>query len=248
MSLININPNKCKAALVHVFTASGVVFGFLALIAAVENNIMLTIFWLAIAFFVDGVDGTLARKYKVSYFTPNIDGSVLDNVVDFFTYVLVPAFIMYHLNFLPEQVEIILISLILLVSCYTFTNKKLKTADFYFNGFPALWNLVVLYLYMMNTSQIMNACIIIFLSILTFTPIKIVHPFRVKHLKKTTLAMTFLWSLTTSYLLPLQDIVPIPDYKDSYIELSVFVYYAWILINVYFLITLIFRSAFKKDW
>ncbi len=105
---------KLKAILVHVFTASGVVFGFLALLSAINNNFPACIFWLALALVVDGFDGTLARRYKVDVFTPNIDGAVLDNIIDFFTYVIVPVFMIYNFNFLSNTFALPISFLILL--------------------------------------------------------------------------------------------------------------------------------------
>ena len=126
---------------VHIFTVTGVVFGFLALINAIEQNIPAVFFFLAIALFVDGIDGSLARVVDVKKNTPNINGEILDNIIDYLNYVFVPAFVIYWCNMVPEGLELISISIILIVSCYTFANNNIKTTDFYFSGFPALSNL-----------------------------------------------------------------------------------------------------------
>lgn len=224
---------KLKAILVHVFTASGVVFGFLALLSAINNNFPACIFWLALALVVDGFDGTLARRYKVDVFTPNIDGAVLDNIIDFFTYVIVPVFMIYNFNFLSNTFALPISFLILLVSCFTFINKDLKTEDYYFTGFPALWNMLVLYLYILESSQLTNLITIIFLCIMTFIPMKFVHPLRVVHLRKTSIMMVLLWCITTVYIL------------ISGVENQI-IFYIWVLVNLYFLYSTVHRTFFAK--
>ena len=224
---------KLKAILVHFFTASGVVFGFLALLSAINNNFPACIFWLALALVVDGFDGTLARRYKVDMFTPNIDGAVLDNIIDFFTYVIVPVFMIYNFNFLSNTFALPVSFLILLVSCFTFINKDLKTDDYYFTGFPALWNMLVLYLYILESSQLTNLITILFLCIMTFVPMKFVHPLRVVHLRKTSMIMVLLWCITTVYIL------------ISGVENQI-VFYTWVLVNLYFLYSTVHRTFFAK--
>tara|TARA_B110000459_G_C16530376_1_gene456904 strand:- start:493 stop:1200 length:708 start_codon:yes stop_codon:yes gene_type:complete len=224
---------KLKAILVHFFTASGVVFGFLALLSAINNNFPACIFWLALALLVDGFDGTLARRYKVDVFTPNIDGTVLDNIIDFFTYVIVPVFMIYNFNFLSNTFALPVSFLILLVSCFTFINKDLKTDDYYFTGFPALWNMLVLYLYILESSQLTNLITILFLCIMTFVPMKFVHPLRVVHLRKTSMIMVLLWCITTVYIL------------ISGVENQI-VFYTWVLVNLYFLYSTLHRTFFAK--
>jgi|TARA_B110000914_G_C15454974_1_gene442895 phosphatidylcholine synthase len=224
---------KLKAILVHFFTASGVVFGFLALLSAINNNFPACIFWLALALVVDGFDGTLARRYKVDVFTPNIDGAVLDNIIDFFTYVIVPVFMIYNFNFLSNTFALPVSFLILLVSCFTFINKDLKTDDYYFTGFPALWNMLVLYLYILESSQLTNLITILFLCIMTFVPMKFVHPLRVVHLRKTSMIMVLLWCITTVYIL------------ISGVENQI-VFYTWVLVNLYFLYSTVHRTFFAK--
>ena len=224
---------KLKAILVHFFTASGVVFGFLALLSAINNNFPACIFWLAVALLVDGFDGTLARRYKVDVFTPNIDGTVLDNIIDFFTYVIVPVFMIYNFNFLSNTFALPVSFLILLVSCFTFINKDLKTDDYYFTGFPALWNMLVLYLYILESSQLTNLITILFLCIMTFVPMKFVHPLRVVHLRKTSMIMVLLWCITTVYIL------------ISGVENQI-VFYTWVLVNLYFLYSTVHRTFFAK--
>ena len=133
--------------LVHLFTTSGVLLSFFALVASIEQNLELVFFYLALALFIDGIDGSLARMVDVKRHTPHINGENLDNIIDYLNYVFVPVFVIYWLDFVPAGLEIISAFIILAVSCYTFANSNIKTSDFCFSGFPALWNIVILYFY-----------------------------------------------------------------------------------------------------
>ena len=189
--------NKAQSWFVHVFTASGAFAGFLSLEAVISENIMLAFIWLSIAFFIDGIDGTLARKVNVKESIPVIEGSIIDNVVDYLNYVFIPALIIYSFNLIPQNLGLLTCFIILTVSCYTFANINLKTKDNFFVGFPALWNILVFYLFILELSQTANFLIIIFFSVLTFIPIKFVHPLRVKKIRNLTIFCTVLWSATT---------------------------------------------------
>ena len=192
--------SKAPSYLVHVFTALGVVFGFLALLATVDGKIPEAFLWLAFALFVDGVDGTLARAVNVKQNTPEIDGAILDNIIDYLNYVVVPVFIFYSLGMAPEQYLLLSCIAILLVSCFTFINTNIKTDDFYFSGFPAIWNIVVLYFYILESSEFTNFIFVILFCVLTFIPFKYVHPFRVVEFRKITLMITSIWMITTTIL------------------------------------------------
>ena len=223
--------------LVHLFTVSGVVFSFLALIASIEQNLPLVFFYLALALFIDGIDGSLARKVDVKEHTPNINGEILDNIIDYLNYVFVPAFIVYWIGLVPAGTELILSALILIVSCYTFANNHIKTTDFYFSGFPALWNVVILYFYILDTELVTNLLIICALSILTFIPIKYLHPFRVKHLRRLSLFVLSIWMLTTL-------IIVYFDYLNK--TLLDVTFLIWIITNLYFIVLTITRTFQDK--
>ena len=141
---------------VHAFTASGIVFGFLAMVSLLQGDKVATFLWLGVALFVDGIDGTLARRFRVKEVVPQFDGIILDSVIDFFTYVAVPALMIYWFDLVPPGWETIAAATILAVSTYTFSNVNMKSHDFYFVGFPALWNVAVLYFVIMESSQISN--------------------------------------------------------------------------------------------
>ena len=222
--------------LVHLFTISGVLFSFLAITAAINDNLPLSFFYLALALIVDGVDGTLARKVDVKKFTPNINGEILDNIIDFLNYVFVPAFIIYLFRLVPDGLVLFSVGLILTVSCYTFANNQLKTDDYYFSGFPAIWNVVVLYFYILDLDRFLNFFFICLFSVLSFVPIKYLHPFRVNFLRKTSLSVSFIWMISTVLLI-------YPGYVNH--ELYRPLFFLWLLTNIYFL-TLTVMRTFKK--
>ena len=225
---------KAPSYLVHIFTALGVVFGFLALLATVDGKIPEAFLWLAAALFVDGVDGTLARAVNVNQNTPEIDGAILDNIIDYLNYVVVPVFIFYSLGMAPEPYLLLSCVAILLVSCFTFTNTNIKTDDFYFSGFPAIWNIVVLYFYILESSEFTNFIFVILFCVLTFIPFKYVHPFRVVEFRKITLMITSIWMITTTILL--FDL----SFSNPIFTSANFI--IWLITNVYFAGTIVFRS------
>jgi|TARA_B100000287_G_scaffold64366_1_gene55899 phosphatidylcholine synthase len=228
-----LNP-KVSAYLVHLFTALGVVFGFLALLATVNLEIPEAFLWLALALFVDGVDGTLARAANVKENTPYIDGAILDNIIDYLNYVVVPVFIFYTLNMVPEPFLLLSSAAILLVSCFTFINTETKTEDFYFSGFPANWNIVILYFYILDSTQWINLFFVLLFCVLTFIPFKYVHPFRVVEFRKITLLITSIWMVTTTVLL----------FGITFTNplIGTLNYAIWLLTNAYFLGNVFYRS------
>jgi len=236
INIKSINKNKLTAWAVHGFTASGIVLGFLSVVAILNNDHVAAFLWLGLALLVDGIDGTLARKAKVNENVPTIDGSTLDNVIDYFTYVIIPALMIYWFEMVPVGWGIICSAAILAASCYTFANINQKTQDFYFSGFPALWNIVVLYFYIIRTSDWLNFWVIVILIILTFIPIKYVHPLRVQSMRNFTLPVTVLWAATSLRL------VTIPSGEESSLSTFPTIFLLWALSSLYFLFISLSRS------
>ena len=227
MNINKINTDKIAAWAVHGFTASGAVLGFLAIISIVNNDLVGAFLWLGLALLIDGIDGSLARKIGVLDKTPNIDGSTLDNVIDYLNYVIIPALMIYWFQMVPNGWEIILPAGMFAVSLYTFANMNMKTNDYYFSGFPAVWNIVVLYFYILNTHPIINVIIILLLFIFTFIPIKFVHPLRVKKIRNLTIFCTVLWSATTLKLVTTNSDINL--FAEQKIVLLI-----WIVCSIYF--------------
>lgn len=248
MAKINLHPNidrdlkKGIAWAVHAFTTCGIVLGFLALVAVLKNDAVAAFMWLGLALFVDGIDGTLARKARVLEYTPNVDGRTLDNVIDFFNYVAVPALMVYWFDMVPDAwgLNIAAAATIMAVSCYTFANTGMKSDDYYFVGFPALWNVVVLYFYILGTGWVVNLSAIVALSVLTFIPVKFVHPLRVTDWREITIPMTVLWAaMSLSLILSAKDRAAWGTVE--WIELA-----AWIGASLYFAAISLWRTFFKK--
>ncbi len=198
---------RAAAWAVHAFTASGAVLGFLAMAAVLRGDQRAAFLWLGLALFVDGVDGTLARKVNVEAATPFFDGRTLDNIVDFLTYVTVPALMVFWFRLVPAGWETAAAALIMGVSCYTFANLKLKTHDWYFTGFPALWNIVVLCFWLLGTGRAVNLAVICVLAALTFAPLKVIHPMRVRSWRPLTIVVTIIWG-ASALRLALLDVQP----------------------------------------
>lgn len=185
---------------VHAFTASGVITALLAIAALIAGDLRLALLWLGAALIIDGFDGPMARKVRVSEYAPRFDGAILDHVIDYLTYTVIPALLIYRFGLVPEGWEIPAAAWIMTTSLYCFGNREMKTHDNYFSGFPAAWNLIVLYFYVLGTGGWLNLAIIAVLGILTFVPFKYIHPFRVATLRPLTLAVTALWALATFWL------------------------------------------------
>ncbi len=187
---------RLAAAGVHALTASGAVIAFAALFAAVDGASRQMWLLLGAAFVVDGIDGPLARALDVKRLWPHIDGALLDLIVDYLTYVLVPAVFLYRSALVPPAWAGGLTALILLVSLYTFANRNMKDADHFFVGFPAAWNAVVFLLYAFEPAPWINVLCILALAVLTFVPVRVVHPLRVRAWRGVTLGVVLLWALS----------------------------------------------------
>jgi phosphatidylcholine synthase len=186
---------------VHGLTASGAVLALLAMLAVVQGEPREALLWLALALAVDGLDGPIARRIGVRALVPRVDGAVLDLVVDYLTYVLVPALFLYWFALLPSGWELAGAGIVLVSALYCFAHVGMKTADHYFVGFPALWNVVVLYLWLLQTPPLLNAAVVALLGVLTFAPIKFVHPIRVRERRAISIAATVVWAVCSLVLL-----------------------------------------------
>ena len=182
------------AASVHVLTATGAVLALLALRAAHESDWQMMFVWLGSALFVDAIDGPLARRVKVETILPRFSGERLDLIVDYLTYVAVPAFALTEAELLPEASRLPAAIAILLSSLFHVADLKSKTEEGYFVGFPAIWNIVLLYLFALQPPPLVSLAIVVILVVFTFVPILSVHPFRVARLRPLTCLLTIAWA------------------------------------------------------
>lgn len=197
-----MNMMKTRAGLVHLLTASGLVPIVLAMQAMWHGDIYATLLWLGVAALIDGLDGPLARRFEVRKHLPQIDGAILDHIIDYLSYCFIPALMLVHFEMLPAAWAVPVASLICMASLYSFANTDAKTAENDFRGFPALWNLAVFYMVILQATPLSNLIAVLVLSVLTYAPIRVVHPVRVEALRWLTLPLCLLWlGLIFAYLI-----------------------------------------------
>jgi len=185
---------KIKAYFVHVLTATGAVFAMLAMLAAVDEKWSLMFLWLVVAFGVDGIDGPLARKYDVKANAKIYDGVLLDLIIDYLTYVFVPAYALFKSGLLPGWPGWLVIIVITFTSALYFADSRMKTKDNSFSGFPGCWNMVVLVLFATHPNYWIILAIVCMLAITMFLPLKFVHPMRTERWRLLTVPMAFAWT------------------------------------------------------
>lgn len=198
-----------RAFTIHVFTASGAALALLALVLATGGQWAAMFLCLGLALVVDGLDGPMARAFKVAELLPRWSGAGLDFVVDFTTYVFVPAYAIVVSGLLPELLAIPAGMAVVVTGALYFADGEMKTDDNYFRGFPAVWNLAAFYLYLLTPPPWVAAAMIVALCILTFVPMRFVHPLRVKHLRVLNIGLMALWSALAAIAL-IQDLEPGP--------------------------------------
>lgn len=182
------------AWLVHLYTASGVVLALFSLLL-IEQAKFQQAFWLmAAAVVIDASDGTLARLVRVKELVPRFDGDRLEDIVDYLNYVLVPSLLLIRADLLPPADAWWLAALPMLASAYGFCQKEAKTSDHFFLGFPSYWNIVVFYLYVMQTPRWVNAFVILILSVLVFVPLKYLYPSRSPVLRGSAVTLGLVWA------------------------------------------------------
>ena len=193
-------PQMTMAAFaVHVFTASGAACALLALIAAVRNDWPQMFVWLGIALVIDAVDGTFARRLHVAEVLPRWSGDVLDLVVDILNYVFVPAYAVVASGRVPPVVAVPLGIVIVVTGSLYFADRLMKTSDYYFRGFPAVWNVAVFYLFVLQPGPVLATVSLVILAALTFVPFHVVHPMRIAYLREVTLVALVAWGLLAIY-------------------------------------------------
>jgi phosphatidylcholine synthase len=190
-----VAPHTAAAFAVHIFTAGGAACALLALMAAAGGRWPDMFLWLGVALFIDGVDGALARRLRVAEVLPRWSGDVLDLVVDVMTYVFVPAYALAAGGLLPAALATPLGILIVVTGVLYFADRWMKTADHYFRGFPAVWNVAAFYLFVLKPPAWIGALVIVALAALTFAPIYFIHPVRIARMRGLTVAALVLWAV-----------------------------------------------------
>ncbi len=186
---------------VHLFTALGAVVALLAVLAIERQRPHEALLWLLIALVIDGIDGSFARAARVGERLPTRDGDALDLVIDYMTYVFVPVLFIWRGGYFPAALQLPLCAAILISSLYVFARRDMKTEDGYFRGFPGLWNVVAFYYFAIAPGSAAAAVIAGALVIMTFAPVHVVHPFRVRDYGALLPALAIIWAVATAVLL-----------------------------------------------
>jgi phosphatidylcholine synthase len=210
-----------RAFSVHVLTASGVAFALVALILATGGQWPAMFTFLGLALIVDGIDGPLARAFNVAEVLPRWSGDTLDNVVDFVTYVFVPAYAIAGSGLLPPSLALPAGIAIVVTGALYFADRDMKKADNFFRGFPVLWNLAAFYLDMLQPAEWLAAAIVALLAVLTFAPIRFLHPLRVTRLRTLNIVLLALWFVLAAIAL-LLDLDPGPYVTWALIAIAVY--------------------------
>lgn len=185
---------------VHAFTASAAAFGLLTLAMTYQHNYVMAFWFMALAVFVDAVDGTLARQVGVKQILPNIDGALLDNIVDYLNYVITPCFFLFvKSDMLPDIARLPVILFITITSAYQFCQADAKTPDHFFKGFPCYWNIALFYLFILNTTPLFNTGFLFFLGLMIFVPIKYVYPSRLDYLTNSKMLKIMMHLASSAY-------------------------------------------------
>jgi phosphatidylcholine synthase len=184
---------------VHLLTASSAPAGLLAIFATIHGEVQAAFLWMGYTIAIDAIDGTLARAVRVKEVLPFVDGAKLDDVVDYFTYVIVPAFFIVHTRLLPEAAAVPVACLVVVASGYGFAQTAAKTPDHFFTGFPSYWNLVAFYLYVLGWPPALNAAVLVVFAILVFVPLRYAYPSRMTELRTPTILLGVAWGVLLVY-------------------------------------------------
>jgi phosphatidylcholine synthase len=190
---------KIRALSVHLLTATGAVFAMLAMLAAVDARWDLMFLWLVVAFFVDGIDGPLARHYDVKKNAAEFDGVLLDLIIDYLTYVFIPAFALFKSGLMDGWTGWFAIILITFTSAMYFADTRMKTKDNSFSGFPGCWNMLVLVIFALEPNFWVSLALVTILAVAMFLPLKFVHPVRTERWRVVTLPVAIAWTFCAGW-------------------------------------------------
>lgn len=183
-----------RAWSVHLFTATGLIFAFAALLSITASSPQWVFIFLTLTTLVDGIDGMMVRRWDVKQLTPSFDGRKLDDITDFITYVFIPVFFAYWFEMVPPAWTPVL-GVILLASAYGFSNLAAKTEDEYFTGFPSVWNVVIGYMFVIQTSPVINAIVLLVLAVLVFVPTRYSHTVKTPIKGRLDWVLAVIWTL-----------------------------------------------------
>ena len=215
--------------LLHLYTASGAVLGFLAVVAAVQGHAVRALWILLLALVIDGTDGMLARRLRVKETIPGFDGARLDDIVDYLTYVFAPVVLLWAGGYLPDGPwGAVLAAIPLLASGFQFCRTNAKTEDHYFLGFPSYWNVVAFYVVVLHLSPAVTAVILVTCAVLVFVPVKYIYPSRTPRFRALNLTLAALWLVLYAIIL-----LGVPDPSRLAVVLSLVYLAYYVIASVY---------------
>jgi phosphatidylcholine synthase len=192
---------RSGAFVIHIFTALGAAFALMAQLEAVREHWANMFGWLGVALVVDALDGPMARRFDVAGLLPNWSGETLDLIVDFTTYVFVPAYAIAASGLFSDLVGAVLGIAVSVSGALYFADRRMKTVDNHFRGFPTLWNAAAFYLFLLRPSPLVGAIAVALLVVATFVPIHVIHPVRVQRWRRLNLALVIAWGLLVLFTL-----------------------------------------------
>ncbi|MDR8393129.1 CDP-alcohol phosphatidyltransferase family protein [Aliifodinibius sp. S!AR15-10] len=195
---------KISAYGVHVLTAVGAALGLWSIILIYDGYYQHALWVLALSVFIDSIDGTLARAFDITKEAPKIDGALMDNIIDFVTWTIAPLFWAYAAMLIPLWVVMICA----ICSILGFSNTRAKTSDDFFLGFPSYWNIVVLYLFLLDLPLTFSSAVLLLFAAATLIPVKFIYPTKTVHFKTLTILLGSLFFLQLLLLLYLFDESP----------------------------------------
>lgn len=222
-----MNRSTSLAWFVHFYTSLGLPCALLALLAISEGRPREMFFWLAVAFAIDASDGVLARSVRVDLHTPHFSGRKLDDIIDYLNYTFVPICFIYQEALLTGP-WLAALGFTLMASAYGFCSDNAKTADGFFTGFPSYWNVVAFYLFFLKPPELIAGTVVITLALMTFWPIRYLHPSKSSRVPVLSLGGGALWALGCLALLRY------PDPAREWVYLSL-LYPAWYMSYAFYL-------------
>jgi phosphatidylcholine synthase len=219
------------AWLAHLYTASGAVCAFVALNRIFYDRYSDAFFWLGVAMVLDATDGFLARRADVARRLPSFNGQKLDDLVDYLTFVFVPAFFVWHALLVPDRWAMVAVMAMLLSSAYGFCQEAAKTADHFFTGFPSYWNIVAFYLWVAGWPETTNLLVLLALALLVFVPIRYIYPSRTPTWRPVTQILGATWAVLMFVL-----VSQAPDVSRMLLRASLVfpVYYTMLSLTLHF--------------
>lgn len=185
----------------HLYTATGIVLALLATAMTFAHDFRAAFIYLVVATVVDATDGWLARAVRVKERLPGFDGALMDNIIDYVTYVFIPALIVWQANLVPSAFPICAAMTVSSLYGFCRTDAKVESGDHYFTGFPSYWNIVVVYLYVAGLPRPVNAAVLVALAVMVFVPIRYIYPSRTRALRVPTLVLGTMWSILFAWMI-----------------------------------------------